>query len=53
MSPPLKSHCKRGHPLNASNVRANKLRSGHTVRKCKLCESIRDRERYQQMKAKR
>lgn len=51
MSPPRKTLCKRGHRLAGSNIRQSKLASGYTVRKCKLCESLRDKLRYARLKA--
>ncbi|SHG87649.1 hypothetical protein [Bradyrhizobium erythrophlei] len=46
MAPPLKTHCKRGHPFTATNTKLNKLSSGYTVRQCKRCRSEFEKLRY-------
>ena len=47
MAPQLKAACKYGHPFTAENIVLSKLATGYTVRKCRECRKISDRERYQ------
>lgn len=44
--------CKRNHPLSGPNakVRFNFRPDGYVARICKVCENIRQRERYKKIK---
>lgn len=53
MAPPLKAHCKWGHEFTPENVVFDKLKSGYTVRKCRECRRLYDKERYRDKPAYR
>jgi len=47
--PAARDHCKRGHKFTESNTAYRKFSVGgksYVIRRCKLCESLKRREKY-------
>jgi hypothetical protein len=45
MSPPVKTHCKRGHEFTAENTYLSKVRRWE-IRQCKRCRALGAKQRY-------